>query len=208
MKKETSGEILKSRDTLRKSILFIVITALFAAISYILSTFPKFNVFTAAPWMDVDFSDAPALMAAYLFHPLMGVCIVVIKSLLHMISVSTTGYIGFLANIITGGTLVLSASLIFMLFKRSGKTGVLPMVISSAIGIAVQIVAALFANFFLLLPLYVGRIDINEQFGSSLAYAAIVIFHNLLKDVLNAATAVILASQCKRFIPKSISKYF
>ena len=184
------------------SILKLVIIALFAALAYVLSLFPKFNLFPIAPWMDVDLSDFPALMISVVLGPLYGCLVLLIKSTLHL-SVSLTGLIGFAANMITGGSFVISAGFLSKLLKRkdsSLKSQYRTYVISLVAAIIPQLVLSLICNLFVLLPLY--GIKITNQFGSTAAASGIIIAHNAVKDTLNVALTLAILPLFKKLYSK------
>jgi ribokinase len=55
----------------------IVLVGVLAALSYVLMIFPKIpGIIPAFPWLDIDFSDVPALLAAVAVSPIAGVLVV------------------------------------------------------------------------------------------------------------------------------------
>ena len=190
---------MKSRN--HSYILKIAIVGIFAAISFALSVFPKFNVFPAAPWLDVDFSDAPALFVSLAIDPVSGFLVVLIKSLIHL-TVSHTGHVGLIANILNGGSLVLVAGAVKWLFDRMGEKKPFA-VVSTVCAIPVQVLCAIVANLYVLLPAY--GIDLVKMFGSTGAYVAIVVGHNLIKDALACTLALtlyfVLLKYVRRWFP-------
>ena len=93
---------IKTRENL-VSTRTITMTALLAAISYVLAFF-EFPVPLSPSFARMDLSDLPALIGAFAFGPVTGVMIELIKNILQLLSTSTGG-IGELANFLMGGIL-------------------------------------------------------------------------------------------------------
>lgn len=176
------------KTSTHKYILKIVIIGIFAAVAYVLSIFPKFNIFPAAPWLDVDFSDAPALLVSFALDPISGFLVVLIKSILHL-TISHTGHVGLIANILNGGSLVLVAGAVKLLAYRAGLKRSSSL-IGAIAATPIQIACAIIANLYVLLPAY--GIDLVSMFGSTSAYVYIVVGHNAIKDALACAISVLL----------------
>ena len=106
--------------------------------------------FPAFPWLKIDLSDVPALMGGFAFGPLAGVLIEFLKVMLNMLLLGTqTGGVGELANFIIGASLIFPATYIYWR-KKSKKSAILGMVV----GIIAMSVIGVFANVYILLPLY------------------------------------------------------
>ena len=96
-----------------------------------------------------DFSDLPALIGAFALGPLWGVVIELIKNLLHL-AVSQSMFIGELSNFILGATFVLVAGLVYSM-KKTKKNAF----VAGLIGSAVMGIVSIFANYFLVYPVYI-----------------------------------------------------
>ena len=94
----------------------ITMTALLAAISYVLAFF-EFPVPLSPSFARMDLSDLPALIGAFAFGPVTGVMIELIKNILQLLSTSTGG-IGELANFLMGASYVLAAGFIYRYKKE------------------------------------------------------------------------------------------
>ena len=93
---------IKTRENL-VSTRTITMTALLAAISYVLAFF-EFPVPLSPSFARMDLSDLPALIGAFAFGPVTGVMIELIKNILQLLSTSTGG-IGELANFLMGASM-------------------------------------------------------------------------------------------------------
>ena len=88
----------------------VVKAALLMTLGFILTYF-EFPVLPAFPWLKVDLSAVPVLLAGFAFGPLVGVGVEILKNILVIvIQGSTTGGVGQLANIIVVGSYVFFAS--------------------------------------------------------------------------------------------------
>lgn len=127
----------------------IVTLALFAAISTVLM-YLDFPIPIFPPFLKFDFSDLPALLAAFLFGPLQGIAVTLVKNVIHL-AVSHTGGAGELANFIVGASFAGVAGLVYR-FRRSRGGALLGL----ALGTLAMIIAGIFANYFITLPFYVN----------------------------------------------------
>lgn len=123
--------------------------AVLIAISVVLMYF-DFPIIPAFPWLMIDLSEIPALMGGFAYGPITGGVIVILKVILRFLLKGTgTGFVGEVANIIIGLALVVPAAWIYHR-KKSRNTAILGMVI----GALVMQVAGVFANIYILLPLF------------------------------------------------------
>lgn len=123
--------------------------SLLSAIALILM-YIDFPVIPMFPWLKIDLSDVPALMAVFGFGPLAGVLIELIKNVMIVLIKGTqTGLIGETANFLVGVALILPAGLVYNKMK-SKKTAILGMVLGA---VSMEVVGIL-ANVYFLLPAY------------------------------------------------------
>lgn len=123
--------------------------SLLSAIALILM-YIDFPVIPMFPWLKIDLSDVPALMAVFGFGPLAGVLIELIKNVVIVLIKGTqTGLVGETANFLVGVALILPAGLVYNKMK-SKKTAILGMVLGT---VSMEIVGIL-ANVYFLLPAY------------------------------------------------------
>jgi len=96
----------------------ITMIGLFSALAVILHILDFPILFLAPGFYKLDFSEIPALVGAFAFGPVAGVMIEFCKILLKlMIKGTSTAFVGDLANFVIGCSLVLPASIIYMLKK-------------------------------------------------------------------------------------------
>lgn len=123
--------------------------SLLTGIAFILM-FIEFPVIPIFPWLKMDISDVPALMGAFAFGPLAGVLIEFLKVTMNfLLSGSSTGGVGEVANFIVGASFVAPAAFVYWK-NKSKKSAILGMIF----GIIVMEIVAIIANIYFLLPVY------------------------------------------------------
>ena len=131
----------------------MVMVAVFAAISFALqmiAPFPKVGGF-----LEIEFSDLPALTVAFAYGPVSGILVEFLKNLLHC-TASTTGFVGEFANFVVNGVFVGVAGLIYMKHKTF-KVAMVSL-IAATVSMAV---AGIFVNLYIMLPLYMPTAPIS-----------------------------------------------
>lgn len=127
----------------------LTVAATLTAISYVLYMFAKFPLpFMFPGWLDMQFSDLPALIGGFMMGPIWGSIIIVIKCLLKM-PFTSTACVGELADIIVGIAFVLPSALIYK--KHRTKKGALA---GLGVGMATAVFASVLANAFILIPFF------------------------------------------------------
>jgi riboflavin transporter FmnP len=92
--------------------------AVFTALGFVLYLL-KFNIPIMFPsFLEMQFSDLPALVGGFVMGPVEGCLIIIFKGLLKF-PLTSTGFVGELGDIIIGIFFVLPASLFFRIFKRN-----------------------------------------------------------------------------------------
>lgn len=83
------------------------LSAISIVLSYIEITLPL-----SPDFVKQDISEFINIIAVFIFNPFPGVCVEFMKNVLGLFS-SNTGWIGELANFIIGGSMVLSAEVVY-----------------------------------------------------------------------------------------------
>ena len=122
-------------------------TAILGVLSFIIMTV-EFPLPVFAPFLKIDFSDVPALLAGFAMGPWSGIMVEVIKNFLHLFR-SETAFIGEAANLVTGILLVAPAAFIYSRDKtrKSAVIGLIIGTITMAVGMSL-------INYFVLIPLF------------------------------------------------------
>lgn len=128
----------------------LVVIANLSAISALLYITLKFP-WPYASFLDIQFSNLPAIIAGFALGPVSGVAVVLLRTLLKLAIVgSSTAYVGEFADILIGSAVVLVSSVVYL--KLRSKKGAL---IGSALGIVTWVVIAVMANYFFLVDFYI-----------------------------------------------------
>lgn len=135
---------MESKRNLNKFMKISLLCAIALVLMYI--EFP----ITPFPWLKIDLSDVPALMGAFAFGPVTGIVIEIVKNILIVLVKGTqSAFVGEIANILIGISLVVPSAVIYRKWKTR-KSAVIGMIVGA---ICMQIVGIL-ANIYMLLPLY------------------------------------------------------
>lgn len=130
-----------STKTIAKVGVLSAIAYVLMFVSVPLPIFPSF--------LKIDVSDIPAIFGGMSLGPMAGLSIVIVKNLLQAITASTTGGVGEFANIIIGGSYVLTICLFYKRFKST--KGVL---VGGLVGIIVMTIMGCIMNYYIMMPLY------------------------------------------------------
>ncbi len=127
----------------------ITVAATMTAISFVLYMFVKFPIpFLFPQFLDVQFSELPAILTGFMLGPVWGCVVITLKCLLKLPFTSTAG-VGELGDFLMGIAFVLPAALLYK--KHRTKKGAL---IALLVGTLSEIAIALLVNGVLLIPFY------------------------------------------------------
>lgn len=128
-----------------------VTVGVFSAIAFVLQVIGSM-VGLKVPYtpLEIEFSDLPALIMALAFGPAAGVLTELIKNLLHC-SITSTGFVGELANFLVNGTFCFVAGMIYK-YNKTRKGAVIALTIASFVMAATSILSNLFITFPMFLP--------------------------------------------------------
>jgi len=137
----------KNRANVYRSAAYLAKIAILSALGFVLLVI-EFPIFPATPYLQLNVSDLPTLLASFMFGPISGIIVNALKTALGLLR-STSGGIGELSNLISGTIYAFSAGVIYKLKKD--KTGA---IIALIAGSTVFIVSMLLCNALILLPAY------------------------------------------------------
>ena len=126
---------------------YLVKIGVLSAIAFVLQ-FAGNMIPKVAGFLEIEFSDFPAVIGTLSLGPVAGIMIELIKNLLHF-PISTTGYVGEFANFVVNGSFVLVTGL-FYKFNKTKKGAIIALILGSII----MPLAAAAVNYFIMLPLY------------------------------------------------------
>ena len=143
----TTNESKSVKTKKRMSTHNLATMAILAAIAAVLFML-EIVVFPAVPFYKLDFSNLPVLLGAFAMGPVEGVLILAIKAILGLLH-TTSGGVGELADFIVGTAMVVPAGLIYHQKKTRGGA-----LLGMLVGTICAIVAAIFANYFIMFPAF------------------------------------------------------
>lgn len=142
--------------------------AIFSALSFVLYMFPKLQLPFFPFFLELNFSDIPALICGFVLGPLAAVIVIVVKILLKLPFTGTVG-VGELADLIIGMTFAVVPALIYKRHKTI-KFALIGLIIG---GIASTAIAIL-SNIYIIVPVYVLAFyegDINNLINTCKPFA-------------------------------------
>ena len=172
----------KNRSTM--DVRTVATLGVFSAIAYVLMFVSRLlpPIIPAVPFLKYDPKDFIIVICGFLFGPLPSLAVIVIVSLIEMITVSTTGPIGLLMNILSSAFYVLPAAFIYQ--KKRDLSGA---VIGLLTG-TVSMTAIMLLWNYLITPLYM---QIPREAVKALLIPSFLPF-NAIKGILNSAFALLL----------------
>ena len=164
----------------------ITTIGMFSALAYIFTLIGHFIPISFTDFLSYDPKDAVIVIAGLSMGALPALAISVVVAFLELITISTTGIIGFVMNVISSATFACVASLIY---KRIRSLG------GAAIGLTVSsvltVVFMLLWNY-LITPLYMG---VPREAVAQMLLPIILPF-NTIKCGLNSALTMLLYKPC------------
>ena len=139
---------------------YLTKVAVLTAISFILYMFLKFSLpFMFPSFLDMQFSELPAILAGFSLGPVAGVVVIILKCLLKF-PFTGTAFVGEITDMVLGILYVLPAS-IFYCQNKSKRNAVIGLILGTICSTA----GALVLNRFVSVPFYVefffgGNFDI------------------------------------------------
>ena len=159
-----------------------VMTAMLCALAYIAMVLIHLKLMPAAPFLTYDPKDAVIVMGGFLFGPATAIIISVIVSFLEMITVSESGIIGFIMQVVATLAYAGVASAVYRRHLTKGGA-----VAGLVLGSLCMVIVMVLWNY-ILSPIYLGT---DRSAVVALLVPAIIPF-NLVKAALNSAIAFVL----------------
>ncbi len=160
----------------------IACIGMLTALAYAVMALSKLIPINVAGFLTFDLKDVIIAICGFMFGPLPAVIVSVIVSLIEMVTISTTGPIGMVMNIISTCAFVVPAA-IFYRSKRKFSRAVVGLVL----GIVCMAVIMILWNW-LITPLYMG---VSREEVVSMLLPVFLPF-NLIKGAINAALTLLL----------------
>ncbi len=137
----------------------IAVAAMLSAVATVLM-FLEFPVpFLMPPFVKMDFSELPALLASFSLGPWYGAAVCLIKNLICCLR-TNSGCVGELANFLIGVCFVVPAGIIYK-HKKSRKSAL----IGSIAGAVIMALVCIPLNYFIVYPVYTKIMPIEAIIG-------------------------------------------
>ncbi len=137
---------------------YIATTGILSALATVLMML-SFSVPFMPSFIKLDFSELPALIAAFSMGPLYGVLVCLIKNLINLPMTTTYG-VGELANFLLGCCFVLPAGFVYYIRKNRWSA-----LISALSGAAIMALIGLPLNYYVTYPVYQKLLPIDRIIG-------------------------------------------
>ncbi len=158
------------------------ILGLITAMAYVVTLVCRLPILPAVPFLDLEFKSAIILIGGLIFGPLSAFATTVAVCVIEMLTISSTGVIGCVMNILSTVCLVCPASFIYK--RKRTMSGA---VMGLSIGIVLMTLAMVLWNY-LFTPIYMG---VPREIIVDLLLPAFVPF-NLIKGALNGSVTLLL----------------
>lgn len=156
----------------------MVAVAVFTALAYVCCVVFHFRL----SFLSFDLKDAVMAVGAMFFGPVYGFAMVILVAFIEMVTIGTTGFYGFIMNVISSSFFVCVCSLVYK-HNRTMKGAVIGMVSS-----IFSMTAAMMVANILITPYYMG-----VETEAVIDMIPTVLFpFNLTKAIFNASIAFIL----------------
>ena len=134
----------------------IAVTAMLSAAATVLM-FLEFPIpFLIPSFVELDFSELPALLAAFSLGPVSGVVVCLVKNVIKGLLFSGTGGVGEMCNFLLGICFVIPAGLIYH-YKRT-RSGALA---GALVGALIMALCSIPVNYFISYPVYTKFLPID-----------------------------------------------
>ena len=137
----------------------IAVTAMLSAVATILMALDFPIPFLIPTFVKMDFSELPALLAAFSLGPVSGAVVCLVKNLVNLTMSSTNG-VGELCNFLLGICFVIPAGLIYR-YKKT-RAGAL---IGALVGAVVMALCSVPVNYFISYPFYTVFMPLDVIIG-------------------------------------------
>lgn len=175
----------------------LAVLAMLSAVAAVLMALDFPIPFLIPSFVKMDFSELPALLAAFSMGPLSGVVVCLVKNLIHLLMSSTNG-VGELCNFMIGICLVIPAGLIYK--HKKTRAGALA---GAVVGAVVMGLCSIPSNYFITYPFYSAFMPIDTIIGMyqelipsvNGLLACLIIFNapfTLLKGLLDTALCFLI----------------
>lgn len=173
----------------------VALIGMLCAVSYVVLLLVKFPLMKVSPTFSLSYEAKDIIIAlgGFIFGPLTSLITSVIVSLIEMITISSTGIIGFFMNVISSCAFACTATIIYK--KKRSLVGALIGLVS---GVIVATIAMLLWNY-IVTPIYMG---VPREAVANMLQPVFLPF-NLIKNGINAALVFAIHTPITYAIRKS-----
>ena len=171
----------------------LTVIAMLCALSYVIMVVGRIPVLTVPPFLKYDPKDVIIVIGGFLFGPLAAFAISFIVSFFEMITVSETGWIGAVMNLVSTCAFVCPAAIIYK--KAHSLKGAVVGLITGWLGMTLVM---LLYNYFLT-PIFLGY----PRDAVAAMLVPIFLPFNLLKGGLSAGITMLLYKPVRIALEKS-----
>lgn len=200
--------MMHNKNTLFSTVNLIKM-ALLAVIAVLLMQFGAIKLPAIFPsFLELDFSEVPAIIGSMTIHPLAGMMIIILKNVLKVVLFQTsTAYTGEIANLVVSMGYILPLTLMI-----SRNNSLKRVSIGIGLGIVTMTLAGALINYFVVLPMYaklfmpmetivgMGQVVYSKIVDKGTLVLYSIVPFNVVKGTLVALVSVILVNGLKPVI--------
>lgn len=153
-----------------------------AAMAYVITFICRVPIIPSVPFLDLEFKSAIILIGGFIYGPLPALAVTIVVCFLEMLTFSSTGFIGFVMNVLATAAFVCPAAFVYK--KKKSLVGA---IIGLTIGTALMTGVMLLWNY-LVTPMYM---HIPREQIMPLLLPAFLPF-NVIKGALNSSITLVL----------------
>lgn len=172
----------------------LITISMLSAVAFVL-TFIKFPLPFIPPYLTLDFSDVPTLLATFLLSPIGGIIVALIKNILNFLF-NIGDPVGPVTNFLAGVSFLLSSYYVYR--KRKNNRSLIYGLITGTI---VMTIVLSILNYFVLLPLYGMIFNLGDVLNNvKIVIVSGVIPFNLIKGIIISIIFVLLFRRLRHII--------
>ena len=170
----------------------LTLMAMFAALAYIVMLVGRFPI-SSVDFLKYDPKDVILVICGFILGPMPALLVTFVVSIIEMITVSSTGVIGLIMNVLSSAGFACTAAFVYK--KRHSLRGA---AVGLTLGALVMTVLMLMWNYFIT-PFYMGYP--REAVAAMLV--PVFLPFNLIKSALNAAIAMLIYKPVSRALRRA-----
>lgn len=183
-----------------KNTKILTLIGIMTALSFVLYLIeiPVGFLFPSAPFLQIDFSDVPAILLSIAHGPVIGIVIGLLKNVLHFVFKSQTpAASGEIANFFAGIAYFLPISIYYFINKSNKNFKLVNNIILLTIGTGLMVLVMIWINFNITLPLYGISGDAEKW-----TFVNAITPFNVFKGVLLGIITVLIYPRLSKYLTK------